>query len=85
LDLYSIYLLECSDKSLYCGITNNLEIRLKHHNQGTASKYTKARLPVVLKCAISGFTHSQALKIEYQIKHTRREDKIRLLLKHRLV
>ena len=41
-----IYILECSDKTLYTGYTNNLENRLKAHNEGKGAKYTKSRLPV---------------------------------------
>lgn len=80
---YTIYLLECSDKTLYCGITNNPEARLEQHNHGIGSRYTRTRLPVTLKCSVSGFTRSQAQRIEYQIKRTRKNDKIRLLEKYR--
>lgn len=42
------YILKCADNSLYTGWTNDLQKRLKAHNEGKASKYTRARLPVVL-------------------------------------
>ena len=42
------YLLRCSDSSLYCGWTNHLEERLKAHNAGKGTKYTKSRRPVTL-------------------------------------
>jgi putative endonuclease len=65
---YTVYLVECSDRSLYCGITRDLKRRIVRHNQGTASKYTRARLPIVLRVSASGFTKSEALQIEYRIK-----------------
>ena len=42
------YILECKDGTYYTGWTNNLEKRLKDHNEGRGTKYTKARLPVSL-------------------------------------
>ena len=42
------YLLRCSDGTLYCGWTDNIEKRLAAHNSGKASKYTRSRLPVKL-------------------------------------
>ncbi len=65
---WQVYLLKCSDRSLYCGVTNNLEQRLLKHNQGIASKYTRSRLPVELAAVKNGLTKSKAFKIEYQIK-----------------
>ena len=41
-----MYILECSDRSLYVGSTRNLELRLRQHNQGLGSVYTRNRLPV---------------------------------------
>ncbi|HGY12305.1 MAG TPA: GIY-YIG nuclease family protein [Desulfobacterales bacterium] len=65
---WSVYLLECSDNSLYCGVTNNLEHRLIKHNKGVASKYTRARLPVKLTAVLNNLTKSEAYKIEYRVK-----------------
>ena len=53
---------------MYCGVTNNLEMRLLKHHEGTASKYTRSRLPVKLAAIRRDLTKSQAFKIEYQIK-----------------
>ena len=48
--MHSVYILECADKTLYVGCTNNLERRLKQHNESKAgAHYTKIRRPVVLK------------------------------------
>jgi len=65
---WSVYLLKCSDNSLYCGVTKDLKNRLKKHNQGIASKYTRSRLPVEVAAVQQNLTKSEAYKIEYQIK-----------------
>jgi len=63
-----VYLVQCSDGSLYCGITNNLEKRLSAHNSGTGAKYTRSRRPVELVGASSKLTKNDALKLEYRVK-----------------
>ena len=63
-----VYLLECSDRSLYCGITNNLENRLEAHNSGKGAKYTRSRGPFKLAGVSSLMTKSEALKLEYRVK-----------------
>lgn len=63
-----VYLIRCSDQSLYCGITNNLKNRLAAHNSGRGSKYTRSRRPVELAGVSSEMTQSDALKLEYRVK-----------------
>ncbi len=63
-----VYLIRCSDESLYCGITNNLKNRLAAHNSGRGAKYTRSRRPVELVGASSEMTQSDALKLEYRVK-----------------
>ena len=65
-----VYLVRCSDKSLYCGITNNLKKRLDAHNLGKGAKYTRAQTPVELVETSPEITRSDALKLEYRIKKT---------------
>ena len=48
IDKAYVYIVKCNDESLYTGWTNNIEKRIKMHNSGQASKYTRARLPVKL-------------------------------------
>lgn len=72
------YLLRCADDTLYCGITNDLEKRLAAHNAGTASKYTRTRLPVELVFAESYAGRSTASKREMEIKSLKRADKLAL-------
>ncbi len=65
---WAVYLIRCSDKSLYCGITNNLKRRLAAHNLGKGAKYTRSRRPVELVGASFEMTKSDALKLEDRIK-----------------
>jgi putative endonuclease len=73
------YLLQCADATFYTGITNNLEKRLTAHNQGTASKYTRGRLPVVMIYSEHHPDRSTASKREAQIKRLHRTKKIALI------
>ncbi len=72
---WSLYLLECSDGTLYTGITNNLERRVQEHNNGTASRYTRSRLPVKLLYEELCKSRSSALKKEHGIKELSRKEK----------
>jgi putative endonuclease len=74
-----IYLLRCSDGSLYTGITNDLPKRLKAHATGRASKYTRSRLPVRLVYSEPQKSRSAALKREATIKKLSRPQKDRLM------
>lgn len=73
------YILECRDGTLYTGWTNNLKNRLKSHNEGLGSKYTRSRLPVKCVYFEKHTTQSEAMKREYQIKQLSRENKIKLI------
>jgi putative endonuclease len=75
---FFVYLLECRDKSLYCGFAKNLEKRLRAHNEGKASKYTRARLPAKLVFFEEAKTKSLALKREAKIKSLSRKEKMSL-------
>ncbi len=70
-----VYLLRCADGSLYTGITNDVPRRLKQHNAGTASRYTRSRLPAVLVYQEAQVSHSHALKRELAIKGLSRQEK----------
>jgi putative endonuclease len=76
-----VYLLRCSDGSLYTGITNDLPKRLKAHAAGRASKYTRSRLPLRLAYSEPQRSKSAALKREAAIKRLRRAEKERLVAK----
>jgi len=74
-----VYVVRCADGSLYTGITNNLRRRLAAHRAGTASRYTRARLPVRLVYQERSRTRSAALKREAAIKRLPRATKLRML------
>jgi UV DNA damage endonuclease len=63
-----VYMLRCADGSLYTGITNDLLQRMKKHNAGTASRYTRSRLPVKLVYEERSENRSLATKRELAIK-----------------
>lgn len=74
-----VYILECNDKTLYTGWTNNLEKRIQVHNEGLGSKYTAVRLPVKLVYFEEFDKKTQAQKREYQIKQYSRKEKLSLI------
>ncbi|MEA3383123.1 MAG: GIY-YIG nuclease family protein [Campylobacterota bacterium] len=77
---YFIYILECSDKSLYTGITKDVSKRLDEHNcSQKGAKYTKARRPVKLLYKESSLNRSTASKREYAIKKLSRLQKLQLI------
>ncbi|MDB5194051.1 MAG: endonuclease [Parcubacteria group bacterium] len=77
---YVVYILECSDGSLYAGATNDLKKRLVEHNAGKrGAKYTRARRPVVLRYSKSFRTLARARAYEAEIKRMKREEKIVLI------
>ena len=78
-ELNYTYILECKDGTYYTGWTNNLEKRLKDHNEGRGAKYTKARLPVSLIYYEEFQTKEEAMRREYAIKHMTRSEKEKLI------
>jgi len=78
---WTVYILLCSDKTLYTGITTNTQQRLKTHNKGKGAKYTRGRLPVKLVWSQDNRTQSQALKHEAKIKKYSKKQKLELINK----
>lgn len=80
--MFLVYILECSDKSLYVGCTNNLEKRLEQHNNSKqGAHYTKIRRPVILKYKEEFATLKEARRREAEIKGWKREKKLELFKK----
>ena len=77
--MYYIYIVKCSDNTLYTGFTNNIEKRITTHNKGIGAKYTRGRLPVKLVYKEEFGTKSEALKREHSIKKLSRNKKIELI------
>ena len=78
-----VYILKCSDNTLYTGWTNDLNGRVHMHNAGNGAKYTKGRRPVQLMYFETFETKSQALKREYEIKQLCRSEKLKLFDEYR--
>lgn len=66
--MWYVYLLECNDRSYYCGYTQDVDLRVCRHNQGRGAVYTACRKPVKLVWQESHDTEQSALKRERQIK-----------------
>ena len=77
--MYFLYILECSDKTLYTGITTNLDRRINEHNDSKlGAKYTKIRRPVKLVYSKEFIDRSEASKEEAKIKKLSRQQKFDL-------
>ena len=74
-----VYLLRCADGSLYCGWSTDPERRLRQHRAGTASRYTRRRLPVELVYTREFDTRSEAMREEVRIKRLTRGEKLALI------
>ena len=70
-----VYMLECSDNSIYTGITNNLEERLKKHQSGNGAKYLRGRLPIKVVYKEKFINRSEATKREIYIKKMSKKEK----------
>ena len=79
-DNWYVYIVECSDGTLYTGISNNIDKRISDHNLGIGSKYTKGRRPVKLLSKWDCADKSHASKMEYRIKRLTREEKLKSIV-----
>jgi len=80
--MYHLYILKCSDKSLYTGIARDLVRRVKEHNTSKlGAKYTRGRRPVKLVYSKKFRNRSTASKAEARIKMLSREEKLQLIKK----
>ena len=77
-----VYIVQCSDESLYTGFTNNLTRRVTEHNNGIGAKSLRGKRPVRLVYSESFNTGSEARKREYAIKQWKRENKLKLIFKN---
>jgi len=73
-----VYILKCSDGSLYTGITNNIENRVKVHQNGKGAKYTRGRGPFKIIHQEQYTTRSAATKRELAIKNLNHQEKLKL-------
>jgi putative endonuclease len=77
--MWYVYIVLCAgNNTLYTGITNNLERRIKQHNENKGAKYTRGRGPIVLLKFFERDSKSEALKLEHQIKQLSHQEKLQL-------
>ena len=76
--VWTVYILECADTTLYCGVTTDLSRRLDQHNGRLpgGAKYTRSRRPVLLRAAFNAGDKRTAFKIEKRIKRLPRAKKL---------
>ena len=74
-----VYLVRCSDGSLYCGVTNDMAKRLIAHNSGRGAKYTRSRQPVTPVAVSPGMSKREALQLEYRVKQQPAAGKVKEL------
>lgn len=77
--MHYVYILSCSDDTLYTGYTNDLDLRVSIHNKGKGAKYTRGRLPVHLVYSEAFEEKGDALKREYALKQIGRAEKMKLI------
>jgi putative endonuclease len=78
--MYHLYILKCTDDTLYTGITTDLARRVKEHNSSTlGAKYTRTRRPVEMVYSKKFKDRSASTKAEAQIKKMSRKDKLKLI------
>ena len=73
------YILRCKDGTLYTGWTNQLEKRIRDHNEGVGAKYTRARRPVEVVYYERFETKEEAMKREYAIKRLSKNEKEKII------
>lgn len=74
-----VYILKCTDNTLYTGITTDCERRIKQHNNGKGAKYTRVRTPVTIVYQETAESRSSATKREMAIKKLTRKQKLALI------
>lgn len=77
---WKVYLLECADQTLYCGVSRDVSGRVEKHNAGKGAKYTRTRRPVSLVAESVWMSKSEAFRLEYRIKQQPAAAKIKMLL-----
>jgi predicted GIY-YIG superfamily endonuclease len=78
-ETWCVYIVCCGDGTLYTGIAKDVSRRCQQHNAGTASRYTRSRLPVELVYQEVHASRSQALKREAAIKALSRREKLAMI------
>lgn len=74
-----VYIIKCSDNTLYTGITVDVQARIRVHNSGSGSKYVKPRRPATLVYEEECLSRSEATKRELEIKKLSKQQKLRII------
>jgi len=74
-----VYMVECSDNTLYIGTTNDVKKRTELHNNGRGAKYTRGRTPVIIRFTLKCKNRSEACQYEYQFKGYSKVKKLKLI------
>ena len=77
--VWTVYVLRCKTGELYTGCTTDLDRRVREHNSGSGSKFTRSRLPVAVVYTEELGNRSEALRRERAIKEMRRSEKLHLV------
>ena len=77
--MYYVYLIECQDKTLYTGITTDIQRRFKEHSSGKGGAYTRSKKVKKVLYTEKYNTRSEAQKREFEIKSWRRGKKLNLI------
>ena len=80
--MHYIYIVQCSDNSLYTGYTTNITRRINEHNNKKGAKCLKGKLPITLVHNEKYSTKQEAMKREAQIKSYSRKEKLKLIELH---
>lgn len=75
---WSVYIILCSDRSLYTGISTDVERRFQQHKAGGGAKYFRGRQPICIVYREAGYSRAEASRRENQIKQLSRAEKLRL-------
>lgn len=82
--MFYVYVLQCRGGSFYTGYTNDLDKRIRMHNEGKASKYTRSRLPVKIVAKWGFSSKANAMKAEAAFKRLSRREKEDFISRKRL-
>lgn len=82
--MWFVYVLRCSDRSLYTGVTTDVKRRIEEHNDGRGARYTRSRCPVKLVYREKATDRGAALRREYEIKRMTVERKLELVARRRV-
>lgn len=77
--MWLVYIILCSDRSLYTGITNNVVVRFTEHKSGKGGRYTRSHKPIKIIYREKMASKPKALKRELEIKSWKRQKKIQIL------